>query len=82
MRIIKVSPSGFASNSYILTEDGKNAVVIDAAQPRIADILSENGLCCRYVLLTHGHFNHTGGCAESSSKQSVLRGIALEVCVI
>ncbi len=72
MRIIKVSPSGFASNSYILTEDGKNAVVIDAAQPRIADILSENGLCCRYVLLTHGHFDHIGGCAVLHEKGAVI----------
>lgn len=62
MEIIKILPEGFASNSYILTEDGENAVVIDPAQPRIADVLQQKGLKCRYVLLTHGHFDHVGGC--------------------
>lgn len=62
MNIIKVLPSGFASNSYILTQDGAEAVVIDPAQPRITNILKQNGLICKYVLLTHGHFDHVGGC--------------------
>jgi len=59
--IIKVEPLGFAANSYILTADGKNAVIIDPAQPRILEILKERGLVCKYVLLTHGHFDHVGG---------------------
>ncbi len=59
--IIKVEPLGFAANSYILTADGKNAVVIDPAQPRICRILKERSLNCKYALLTHGHFDHVGG---------------------
>ena len=62
MKIIKVTPRGFGSNSYILAADGKTAVVIDPAEPHIADVLSDNGLKCSCVLLTHGHFDHVGGC--------------------
>ncbi len=62
MKIIKVTPRGFGSNSYILTANGKTAVVIDPAEPHIADVLSDNGLECSCVLLTHGHFDHVGGC--------------------
>lgn len=62
MKVIKVEPEGFASNSYILTADGKNAAVIDPSELRITEILARNGLVCRYVILTHGHFDHVGAC--------------------
>ena len=62
MRVIKVYPRGYGSNSYVLTADGKTAVVIDPAEESIADELDKNGLECKYVLLTHGHFDHVGGC--------------------
>lgn len=62
MKVIKILPDGFASNSYIVTQDGVNAVVIDPAQPRIAQLCESYGLKCRYALLTHGHFDHVGGC--------------------
>lgn len=62
MTVHKIYPVGFAANSYILTEDGKNCVVIDPAQPRIADKCRELGLKPQYVLLTHCHYDHIGGC--------------------
>lgn len=52
MKIIKAEPSGFGSNTYILTADNKNAVVIDPSQTDIADVLKNNGLVCKSVLLT------------------------------
>ena len=58
MKAEKIYPIGFAANSYILTEDGKNAVVVDPAQPRIADELEKRGLTPAFVLLTHAHFDH------------------------
>jgi glyoxylase-like metal-dependent hydrolase (beta-lactamase superfamily II) len=64
MKVIKVYPEGFASNSYILTADNKNAVIIDCAQPRVLDICKQNCLTPKCVLLTHGHFDHVGGCGE------------------
>lgn len=61
MQIFSVPPQGFAANTYILTQDGENAVVIDPAQPRAENELTKRRLACAYVLLTHAHFDHTGG---------------------
>ncbi|MBQ8685029.1 MAG: MBL fold metallo-hydrolase [Clostridia bacterium] len=61
MQIITIYPYGFGSNTYALTADGKTAVVIDPAQPRVADELKGRGLEAKFVLLTHCHFDHIGG---------------------
>lgn len=63
MQIIKLYPEGFAANSYLLTADGMSAVAIDPAQPRVAEEAVKRGLKVTHVLLTHGHFDHIGGCA-------------------
>lgn len=62
MKIYKIYPVGFAANSYLITADGKRAVAIDPAQPRILTEAKERGLSVEAVLLTHGHFDHIGGC--------------------
>lgn len=59
----KIYPKGFAANCYLLTADGKTAVAIDPAQPRVLEESQKYGLKVEYVLLTHGHFDHIGGCA-------------------
>ncbi len=61
MEIITIYPRGFGSNTYVLTADNKNAVVIDPAQPRVLEELNKRGLQAQYVLLTHCHFDHVGG---------------------
>lgn len=63
MQVIKIYPKGFAANTYLVTEDGKSAVAIDPAQPRVLEEAEKRGLKVECVLLTHGHFDHTGGCA-------------------
>ena len=61
MEIIKVYPRGFGCNSYILTDDYQNAVVIDCPTSRVLERLKERGLTAKYLLLTHFHFDHTAG---------------------
>lgn len=63
MQVYKIKPVGFASNCYLLTADGKEAVAIDPSQPRVIEEAKKLGLQIKYVLLTHGHFDHIGGCA-------------------
>ena len=61
MQVITIYPRGFGANCYAITEDGKNAIVIDPAQPRIESELIKRGLTPACVLLTHCHFDHVGG---------------------
>ena len=63
MQIIRISPRGFGSNTYVLTKDNQTAVVIDPSQPRVESELIKLGLKAEYVLLTHCHFDHVGGVA-------------------
>lgn len=64
MQIIKVLPRGFGCNSYICTADGKTAVVIDCADENVYHECEKRNLQPAAVLLTHGHFDHAGGCGE------------------
>ena len=61
MEIITIYPRGFGANTYVLTEDGKTAIVIDPSQTRVESELIKRGLSPAYVLLTHCHFDHVGG---------------------
>ena len=63
MKVYKIQPLGFAANPYAVTNDGKSAVLIDCAQNRVWDECAKLGLKPAAVLLTHGHYDHIGGCA-------------------
>ncbi|MGN1103909.1 MAG: MBL fold metallo-hydrolase [Candidatus Coproplasma sp.] len=62
MKVNKIYPMGFASNSYAITADNKNCILIDCAQPKVLDRCIQLGLTPKAVLLTHGHLDHIGGC--------------------
>ena len=71
MKIHKIYPRGFGANTYVLTADGKSAVVIDSSGKHVESKLIELGLKAEYVLLTHCHFDHVFGVAglqESGAK--------------
>ncbi|MBQ8230292.1 MAG: MBL fold metallo-hydrolase [Clostridia bacterium] len=61
MQILTLSPRGFGANTYVLTKDGKTALVVDPAQPRVFEEIEKRGLIPVCVLLTHCHFDHVGG---------------------
>lgn len=63
MQVLTLSPRGFGANTYVLTSDGKTAIVVDPAQPRVESELLRRGLRATCVLLTHCHFDHVGGVA-------------------
>lgn len=66
MQIYPIFPNGFAANSYLVTADGARAVCIDPASPHVLKEAKRRGLDVQFVLLTHGHFDHVGGCAAFS----------------
>lgn len=62
MTVFKVLARGFGCNSYILTADNKTAVIVDCADENVFYECEERALQPVAVLLTHGHFDHVGGC--------------------
>lgn len=60
---------GFGVNCYIVGSEQKNeAIVIDPGDEarRIFDVIEERQYSIKAILLTHGHFDHTGAAAELS----------------
>lgn len=66
MLIKCITVGSYETNCYIVTdEESLSCAVIDpgADESTILDYLEDNHLHCQCVLLTHGHFDHTGGVA-------------------
>ncbi len=57
MDIIKLDGKGFASNTYILIS-GQDAAVVDPSAHLTEIKCNLGSLRMRYILLTHGHFDH------------------------
>lgn len=59
MTIRSIAPASFASNCYLIVEDG-HALVVDPAVSIAAILqeLGEVGASCEGIVLTHGHFDH------------------------
>jgi len=64
LRKLMVGP--YQANCYILGAKSMEGAVIDPGDEtfRIVKEVSKLGLTIRYILLTHGHMDHTGGVAE------------------
>ncbi len=60
MRVVVLDSAGYASNAYLLIDDaGKQFAVVDpSVEPQAAERFFAEGYTLRYVLLTHGHFDH------------------------
>lgn len=64
MKVFPIPPAGFASNTFAVSADGENCILIDCAQPRVLSECKRLGLTVCAAFLTHGHFDHVGGCGE------------------
>jgi hydroxyacylglutathione hydrolase len=55
----------FADNYVYLLAEGADAAIVDPGDPEIAaELCHELGVRPRWILHTHGHFDHTGGTAD------------------
>lgn len=68
IKVHTIFPIGFASNSYAVTAGGGDCILIDCAQPRVFEECGKLNLKPKAVLLTHGHYDHIGGCGELFSR--------------
>ena len=64
--IYKLILGELLENCYIITDNNKNCVIIDAGDgyERIMKVINENNLKINGVLLTHGHFDHCASCSK------------------
>jgi len=58
--VIKCLPIGlFASNCYIVGQNGEGVVIDPGCSPQmIVDAAKENNLEIKYIIITHGHIDH------------------------
>ncbi|HLR34008.1 MAG TPA: MBL fold metallo-hydrolase [Tissierellales bacterium] len=64
MEIIKIPVGIYAANCYIVyCKDTKEGIVIDPGSQgaEIGDKIKDLGLSIKYIILTHGHWDHTDG---------------------
>ncbi|MDR2610045.1 MAG: MBL fold metallo-hydrolase [Clostridiales Family XIII bacterium] len=67
MKIYSIVAGSIGTNSYLLlSDDEKEAAIIDPAVfiPEFAEKIDGLGATLNYILLTHGHGDHTGGIPE------------------
>lgn len=66
--LIKTLPLGpYETNCYIVSDENTmECAVIDPGDESntVLDYLESNGLTAKYILITHGHFDHTGAVEE------------------
>ncbi len=67
---IKVLESSQGTNTYLLTDEEKNSVIIDpdADAGRLGRHIDKNGYTLQGILLTHGHYDHTSSVLRLKEK--------------
>lgn len=59
MKIICKKIGSILNNCFIVFDEStKDAVIIDATGLELLDIIKDNNLNLKYILLTHGHYDH------------------------
>ncbi len=65
MKVFCVPSGPLMANGYIIYKDKDSGVIIDAGgYGEIAKILEQEKITPKYLLLTHGHFDHCSGARE------------------
>ena len=71
--MINIEPIKAFSDNYIwLLTTNEGSIVIDPGESQnLLKILKDNNLNLKAILITHHHFDHTGGINEILSKKSI-----------
>ena len=69
-KIIKLVVGELQENCFVLFDENKNAFVVDpgTSSDIIIEAIEKNNLNIKYILLTHGHFDHVGAVAGLKKK--------------
>ena len=74
MKVLRVPAGPLSTNCYILIEEEtRETAVIDPGgdSDRLLSTLERNDVKVKYILLTHGHFDHTGAVIALKNKYKV-----------
>lgn len=64
MDITRLTTGRVSSNTYIVTDNDRDCIIIDCDDGlKIKNFLESKGLLCKALLLTHAHFDHCNGAA-------------------
>lgn len=59
MKIICMKLGNLLNNCFVVFDEmTKDAVIIDATGTELLEVVKENNLNLKYILLTHGHYDH------------------------
>ncbi|MBU1091477.1 MBL fold metallo-hydrolase [Patescibacteria group bacterium] len=67
MKIYKIPVGSFQANCYLVADEATlDTVIIDPGDEagKIIDVIEENNLKPKQIILTHTHFDHTGAVEE------------------
>lgn len=69
-KITKLVVGQLQENCFILFDENKDAFVVDpgGSSENIIEAIEKNSLNIKYILLTHGHFDHVGAVAALVEK--------------
>ncbi|CAG7587466.1 Hydroxyacylglutathione hydrolase GloC [Peptoniphilus tyrrelliae] len=69
-KIIKLVVGELQENCFVLFDENKDAFVVDpgASSDIIIEAIEKNTFNIKYILLTHGHFDHVGAVAGLKKK--------------
>lgn len=69
-KIMKLVVGQLQENCFVLFDENKDAFVVDpgGSSENIIEAIEKNSLNIKYILLTHGHFDHVGAVASLVKK--------------
>ncbi len=69
-KIMKLVVGELQENCFILFDENKDAFVVDpgGSSENIIEAIEKNNLKIKYILLTHGHFDHVGAVSALKEK--------------
>ncbi|MBS6610036.1 MULTISPECIES: MBL fold metallo-hydrolase [Peptoniphilus] len=72
-KIIKLVVGDLQENCFILFDENKDAFIVDPgdSSKNIINVIEKNNLSIKFILLTHGHFDHVGAVAALKEKYNV-----------
>lgn len=80
MQIYRFLTSPIQVNTYLAYDETKKGFIVDPGgyEPRLTEVVKEEGIFPEYIILTHGHGDHIGGIAGFKEDFPNIKVVAYE----